>query len=402
MEEKDVYQLLYIAALIHRQRTEALTDEEQEVLDKWLAASEANRQLFGELSHEQLTTDTLEELEATSVQGSYERILSAAGLRQRHPRPRIFLRRWAWAAAALLLMVTGTYLFMNKRIAPPPIVVTPPLQDDVVPGGRKATLTLAGGNVISLDDAKNGVVAGQGKTLIRKTANGQLVYDASQAGADAASGPPSYNTVATPRGGEYQVVLPDGSRVWLNAASSIRFPTVFTGASRKVEITGEAYFEVTGNARMPFHVIAGAQTIDVLGTDFNVQSYQEENAIKTTLIKGSVRISLGSQSNLLRPGQQASAATATGISVTADADLEEALAWKNGFFVFNDTGLGDVIHQLERWYGVDMDGTDINISTYRFNGRISRNVTLSNVLKMMEVTSNLHFSIKGRTIHIKE
>jgi hypothetical protein len=398
MEDKDLHQLFYIASLIRRHRTATLTAEEQATLSTWLAAGEENRQLFRELTDEHFVEDTRQELAATDLQASFERVYTAIGLRKQPEATAagiLWLRSWKWAAAVLVLMAITTAAFLITKKNKPPVAAATLQPHDVAPGTHKATLTLANGSSIILDNTPDGVVASQGATVIRKTGNGQLLYDASQTGRNNNI---TYNTITTPNGGEFQVVLPDGSKVWLNAASSIRFPAAFSGNSRQVEITGEAYLEITKNATAPFSVVSGKHTVTVLGTSFNIHAYTGEENIVTTLLQGSIRVTEGAYSKVLQPGQQSSAGGAAGIQLIDNADTEAALAWRNGQFVFNDADLKTVVSQLERWYDVSIDYS--GMSGYRFNGEISRNVSLSKVLKMMELTSNIHYTINGKNIHM--
>lgn len=390
MEEKDVHRLLYIAELIQRQRSGELTTAEQDTLDSWLAASEMNQQLFQELNGDAVETAALQEVEQVNWQASFDRVYNAIGQTKQPQRTRSLSR----AAAILLLVVAGGLTwFLLKRDKTPAMALH---NTDISPGRHKATLTLANGSVIALDDTADGVVASQGNTVIKKSGKGQLVYDASQASAGATT----YNSIATPNGGEYQVILPDGSHVWLNAASSIRFPAAFTGGARKVEITGEAYFEVVKNASAPFYVISAHHTIEVLGTGFNIQSYQNDANITTTLLQGSIRVSSGTHTSVLKPGQQTKVSRDGNavLQLIEGVDTDEVLAWRNGKFVFNDADLPAVARQLERWYDVHIDYT--GLSGYRFNGEIPRTAHLSKVLKMMELTSNIHYKINDRNIYL--
>ncbi|MFX1706833.1 DUF4974 domain-containing protein [Chitinophaga sp. CC14] len=396
MEEKDVQQLLHIAGLIYRQRSGELDDTEQETLNNWLAASEQNRQLFRELSGQDLEAITRNEADPTNLQASIERVYLATGIK---PGPaRIYInkwRTWRWAAAVLLLAVAGAAgLQLAKEKNKPMAAIH---TTDVAPGSRKATLKLGNGTTIVLDDAQNGVIASQGKTVIKKSGNGQLVYDASASVATEIT----YNTITTPNGGEYEVILPDGSHVWLNAASSIRFPAAFTGSTREVEINGEAYLEIVKNAKAPFIVVSGKHSVEVLGTTFNIQSYPKEENITTTLIQGSIRIAAGKYTKVLQPGQQSLVSSNnvnSKIRLATGVNIDEVLAWRNGKFIFDDASLKTVVSQLERWYDVNIDYT--GMEDYRFNGEISRNVSLSKVLKMMELTSNIHYKINDRNIYM--
>jgi ferric-dicitrate binding protein FerR (iron transport regulator) len=314
------------------------------------------------------------------------------------PVRRLFpLTRIAVAVAILLFMATGAYfLFFYKST--PEIVKTnddQPFRNDIRPGKNNAILTLADGHQINLDSAANGVLAEQGTTKIRKN-EGQLQYDA----AHTTDHSVSWNTVTTARGNQYQLVLPDGSKVWLNAESSIRFPTAFAGEERKVIITGEAYFEVKHNSRMPFLVMANGIEVHDLGTQFNVNAYNNEPVINTTLIEGSVKIVKGLNTSLLKPGQQAQVNNEGNIKLVKDADVEAAMAWKNGQFMFQGNNIQSVMRQLERWYDVEVSYSG-NISKEEFVGAISRFENISQVLTMLEKTRTVSFEIKGRNITVK-
>jgi len=201
-------------------------------------------------------------------------------------------------------------------------------------------------------------------------------------------------------GGEYQVVLADGTKVWLNALSSIRFPTSFKGSERKVEITGEAYFEVAKNARMPFRVIGGSQTVEVLGTHFNINAYPDESAVATTLLEGSVKVAMhDGQAKVLKPGEQALIFKENNSFRVKEVDAEDAVAWKNGYFQFNDDDLKTIMNQLSRWYNVEIVYQQANLDQ-KFGGTISRSKNLSQVLRILELTGNVRFRVEGRRITV--
>jgi len=265
--------------------------------------------------------------------------------------------------------------------------------NDVNAGGQKATLTLANGAKILLDDAKNGTLSSQGNTRVIKT-NGKLAYNADKN--DLIGN--VYNTVSTPRGGHYQVILPDGSQVWLNAASSIHFPTAFTGKERIVEITGEAYFEVAKNKTLPFVVKVNSSEVRVFGTHFNVMAYADEAAIKTTLLEGSVQFSNGLASCMLKPGEQSELTKSGQVKVISGVDVDNAIAWKNNMLDFENTDIESVMRQLSRWYDVDVVyNKKVND---RFFAEIPSSSKLSEVLKALELTGKVNFDIQGRKIII--
>jgi ferric-dicitrate binding protein FerR (iron transport regulator) len=313
-------------------------------------------------------------------------------------RPAMVVRPgwWRYAAAAVLILGLGTAIYLltpshkqEQRLAAgfKPAV-------DIAPGRNRATLTLADGTAISLDDAAIGSVARQGNSSIVKLSSGKLVYDLKGAAGTKAQ----LNTMSTPKGGQYQLTLQDGTKVWLNAASSITYPAVFVDRVRRVQVKGEAYFEVAKNKTKPFIVdVDGQSSVEVLGTSFNINAYSDEGGTKTTLLEGSVRV-LGPGGNpvILQPGQQAVVEGGTGVSMRAGVDTEEVMAWKDGYFQFNGTSLSSVLRQLARWYDVDIDyGTHLPART--FVGEIPRDATLSQVLNVLEKTG-VHFRIQGRNI----
>ncbi|HYH55783.1 MAG TPA: FecR domain-containing protein, partial [Anseongella sp.] len=315
-----------------------------------------------------------------------------------------YRRRWFRKAAAVLILGAAGAGIWTRSVNKPdlPLATTQAgARDDRPPGGNKAILTLADGSAIVLDQAENGVLAEAGSADILKLADGQLEY---RSASPDPQGDLVYNTLSTPKGGQYKLILPDGSKVWLNAASSIRYPTAFTGNERRVEITGEVYFEVARDGDKVFKVSIPSAwgdsptEVEVLGTHFNIKAYENEKAVSATLLEGLVRLSKGSQNTLLRPGQQAEAGQGA-IQVLEGVDTEGAVAWKNGLFQFNDTDLQNVMKQLERWYDVEISYD--HIPELHFNGTISRNVPLSQVLRMLEITGNIQFEIIDRQIKIR-
>jgi transmembrane sensor len=299
--------------------------------------------------------------------------------------------KYAAVAAVLLLVGASLYFVLHSNRGLPKQAK---VANDVAPGGNKAVLTLANGSTIVLDSAHNGVLAKQGNSIINKTGDGKLVYRAS---ATADNEVPQINTVTTPRGGQYHIVLPDGSDVWLNAASSISYPTIFNGKTRRVEITGEAYFEVTKNAAMPFIVKSPRAEVDVLGTHFNIMAYADEDVMKTTLLEGAVKIIANGSSGILKPGQQAVLNNKDELSINNDADDE--IAWKNGLFQFRGADIRSIMRQAARWYNVDVvfEG---KVPVKQYTGRISRNVKASALLNMLKYTG-VNAIIEGNSIYIK-
>lgn len=306
--------------------------------------------------------------------------------------------RYVAAAAVLLLVSAVLYFYMNSNQGNKnPRLTAQHEGNDVGPGGSKAILTLADGSEISLTDAANGELATQSGITITKTSDGALVYTA---GGTKSGAVPQYNTISTPAGGQYQVNLPDGSKVWLNARSSLKYPTVFNGPNRKVTLSGEAYFEIAKDQQRPFTVASNgagnAQEVTVLGTHFNINGYTDEVATKTTLLEGSVKVSSGTNSKMLKPGQQS--AVSDGIMV-AEVDVNQALDWKNNSFYFADENIRTIMRKLARWYDIDVvyEG---KVSELGFGAEISRTKKLSEVLKALETAGRVHFKIEGRRVTV--
>lgn len=315
-------------------------------------------------------------------------------------QPTIQRRLWRWipASAAAVLILAGAFLLFKPTIKPP-VVASAPGHHDFAPGGNKAVLTLADGTELALDSSASGALTQQGNTKITQPAGGQLAYN-SQPGAGGAT---QYNTLRTPKGGQFQVLLPDGSKVWLNAASSLKYPVAFNGTSRQVELTGEAYFEIASNAAMPFKVLVpkGLQDqrmeVAVLGTQFNIMAYADEAAIKTTLLEGAVNVTNQGISKKLMPGQGALLDKQHDqLTLLQQVNTEEAVAWKNGFIQLEGNDIATVMRMIARWYDVEVVFTDPVPSHFR--GTIPRNVPVSQVLKLLEMTGEVHFEIRGRQI----
>jgi len=306
---------------------------------------------------------------------------------------------WLRYAAAVLLCAGGFagYRVYNhyKKVSQLASRNNHQLKNDVLPGGNKATLTLANGKVINLNDVKNGVLASQGQTVLKKDKDGRIIYE--NADGKTVDSAAIFNTINIPKGGQFQVVLSDGSKVWLNSASSLTFPTVFPKNERKVTITGEAYFEVAKNKRVPFRVITGKQTVEVLGTHFNINGYTDESAIKTTLIEGSVKVSADAQSAILKPEEQSEISTyKTGKISINTVDTDDVLAWTTGNFQFEKAEIPLIMRQASRWYNVDIK-YEGEVPHRRFTGSISRNVNLSELLRMLKYTG-INFRIADKTI----
>jgi hypothetical protein len=296
----------------------------------------------------------------------------------------------AVAASILLVMGLGT-LFLVQNGNQSPVVVTPRLADDKEPGKTGAILTLSNGSKIVLDSAGNGLLTNQNNTTVSKK-NGGLVY---KAGSDAQT---VYNTMTTPRARQYNLELSDGTKVWLNASSSITFPTSFAANERKVILTGEAYFEVAKDKTRPFRVSVNDMQVNVLGTHFNINAYDDEAAVNTTLLEGSVLLTEKGKKVLLKPGQQAQKQKSGAIIVNDNVNLDEVMGWKNGVFYFENASLQTVLRQVSRWYDVDVV-FEKGVPARIFEGEIQRNLQLSQVLKILE-KNKVHFKIDGKILRV--
>jgi transmembrane sensor len=364
--------------------------------------------LLNQASYEQAAKDHLLNLLRDTMPmavHSDERL--QAVLRGMREERQVTIRRHWWAAAAVLLgAAIALWMVTRKTIPPPTVADRQSLQHDRAPGGNVAVLTLADGRTIPLDSAHNGLLAEQGNSSVSKSADGALAYRPLKG----ARTPAVYNKLSTPRGGQYRLLLPDGSQVWLNAASSISYPTAFTDSVRSVTITGEAYFEIAPNAAMPFLVrvdaAQGQKEVRVLGTHFNVKAYNDENAVTTTLLEGSVQLVDAGEGKtfnagpILKPGEQAQWRADGSVHLDAHADIDEAVAWKNGLFHFEHADLPAIMRQLARWYDVDVVFRG-RIPAARFDGEIPRSSNLTEVFKILQL-SNVRFTVEDKKVIVEQ
>jgi len=316
-------------------------------------------------------------------------------------------RLYAACAAMVILTLGGYFWFRKAGVAYKEnhhAKMADKMLNDVQPGGNKAILTLADGTVIDLDTAAIGELAKEAGSTVSKKVDGQLEFQGSNSPLTTHHSP-AFNTISTPNGGQYQVVLPDGSRVWLNAASSIRFPTAFNG-ERKITMTGEAYFEVAHNEHMPFVVnVNDKEEVMVLGTHFNINAYENEKAIHTTLLLGSVKVVnresaiVNRQSAMLKPGEQVSLSQTSQLSHPIPVQTDEVMAWKNGLFNLAGADLKDFMHQVERWYDVTVQYQG-DVPNMEFQGKMNRGVPLSDIIDYLK-NLGLKCELAGKTLHVK-
>jgi len=376
--------------LIEKYRSGTISQAEMHLLEDWYAKLADTKKL------------NLED-------GELDRNLSDvwATISQNTVAPKIVNRYFVWgsriAAAALVLLIAGFTLYFYLKNQPQnQHVANKQIIQDIKPGGNRATLTLANGKTIVLNDAANGNLAEQAGIAISKTKEGQLVYTINDKG-EAENGSQYINTISTPNGGQYQVILPDGTRVWLNAASSLRYPAHFNEQVRKVTLSGEAYFEVSkalNKAKLtniPFIVETEQQEVEVLGTHFNINAYTNEPGVKTTLLEGAVKVGspgIANKSIVLKPGQQSYYSENT-LKVNV-VDTDEAVAWKNGLFMFKDADLKTVMRSIARWYDVEVVYQGV-IPKKEFSGEMYRNLNLDQVLDVLSFYK-VHFRVEGKKI----
>jgi hypothetical protein len=386
---------LYYRALLTKFLDNRCDPEELEEVMDFLAADESNVLLLSVMQQDFF--DSSNSCEDMSNESS-GRVLSVL-LQKIEPPVAVTInsnRKYLMIAAVVAAITVGifflTLYFWTGQAPVKNKSCAQRFKNDVQPGTNKATLTLGDGTKVDLDDAQNGTLAKQGNTAVVKAGN-KLSYNSINATDEQVV----FNTVSTPRGGQYQLQLPDGTMVWLNAATVLKFPTVFTGKERRVEIKGEAYFEVAQNRSAPFIVSVNNSEVQVLGTRFNVMAYNDEASVKTTLLDGAVKFKSGVDSSILKPGQQSELLQTGKIRINTGIDIDAVMAWKNGALSFNNADLKEVMRSLSRWYDVDVEYQNVSFNQ-TFIGELPKSLTLIEVLKALELTGNLRFGIEGKKI----
>lgn len=299
------------------------------------------------------------------------------------------------AASLMILLSVGFFFFRTADQSP---VKHQSIVVKTAPGGNRATLTMDNGEQVDLNEKPVGYIRRQAGLNIYKASAGKLSYGQTTISSNAK---PVYNTLSTPRAGQYEVELPDGTRVWLNAESRLRYPISFRGKDRKVELSGEAYFEVAHNKKKPFKVLTANQEITVLGTHFNVKGYQDEAAVSTTLLQGSVRVMnhLSGKTNLLVPGKQSTISAGKGDIEVRSVSVDQVMAWKNGYFIFENQDIQTIMKLISRWYDVNVIYK--NKANVRLGGTFSKSSDLPALLKSFEMISDLKFDIQGRRVTVR-
>ncbi len=369
-----------ISELLKKYQEGTLSDEDRDKLDAWYLQKASNSKL---------------QLNEYELEDSYQYLKSTLPIQQ-EPKVVSLWPRIAVAASIAVLLGTGIFYFTQSKEQVVQVAAKP---QEIAPGGNRGVLTLSNGKQIVLSDiSAKDTIAKEGEeneVTIKMNAKGEITYVINP-NAEGAKDDNSFNTLSTPTGGQYNIILADGTKVFLNAVSSIKYPTQFNGDKRIVELEGEAYFEVAKNKNKPFIVKSDNQSIEVLGTHFNVHSYNNESVVKTTLLEGSVAVSFKNQKTILKPGQQSDVSDNFSKIKVREVDTEEAVAWKNGRFKFDNADLKTVMKQLERWYGIKVEYRG-DVSDVRFNGGTFRNKNLSEVLKVLEF-SNIKFKVEGKTV----
>jgi transmembrane sensor len=376
-----------------------LTDQDREWLLRYLETTHHPelKKLLSEFFENNVSTGLYiqSEISHRVLQGIHHKLEIETPARK-SPVIKMIFRRIAVTAVVISLLFTGIYFLSAKRKITGPLINEPVIASiqqvgEVKPGTDGAILTLSDGSKILLDSSNNGSLKEDKGLKITKNGN-QVIYNDQKL-----KGEIAFNTMSTPRGRQFQLVLSDGSKVWLNAASSIRFPTAFTGSDRKVEVTGELYFEIAKNPSKPFKVISNGTEIEVLGTHFNVDGY--DAVTKTTLLEGSVKVKTGNNIGFLKPGQQAQSSSNGDIKTSNSVDLEQVMAWKNGRFTFEDASLETIMNQVSRWYDVDVVYED-KMPKRSFTADISRKTNLSVLLKVLE-ESGVRFKIEDKKLLVQ-
>jgi transmembrane sensor len=402
-----------IQLIIKDLKGERQTDQAIAELDAWINLSPDNRRFYEDMQNKKGTISYFFLLKRAESRKDAARLrfdqnlqtlvkADKAGLDSKIKKIGFFKYPYLRVAAAAMAISLGTGLILYSNLKHQTVVI-PNLAykaDDIAPGGNKAMLVLSNGRKIALEVAKNGSLASEGKTQILKLDSSKISYNIEPLSYrnNGKSEDLQYNSIITPRGGQYQVVLSDGSKVWLNAASSLRFPSSFSGKDRTVTLSGEGYFEIHRDTNHPFKVQVGKMVVQVMGTHFDVVAYPEESSVNTTLLEGSVRVTSdqNASSTVLIPGQQARVKVNGAINVITDEAPDKSIAWVNGLFIFKRDSIGPIMRQLSRWYDVQIEYQGRLTTT--FSGEISRSNNASDVLEALKASRRVNFKIEGKKI----
>ena len=376
--------------LIRKYLAGTATPEEEALLESWyIEAAQSQPDVAGAPGYPEIEAEILEKLRAE------QRDLPIRD----QPKTKSMIRLWPRiaAAAAVLILLSVGGLFIIRKGPTERLAQSQLPKNDILPAGTRASLTLLDGRTMALDSAGGHNLAQQGNTIV-SSKDGQLIYSANKPDRTGAPGSMAYNTLTTKPGEHYSLLLPDGTKVWLNAASSVTYPIVFNGNERKVTVAGEAYFEIVHNARQPFKIAVRDELVQDIGTHLNINAYEDESTINTTLLEGSIKVSKGSASAILTPGQQATIAPGEDSFHLRTVDADKAIAWKNGYFHFDRADIQTVMRQLARWYNVKVVYKG-EISKKTFKGKVYRNINASEALQILSYFG-AHFQIDDKTITV--
>ncbi|HEY0298135.1 MAG TPA: FecR domain-containing protein [Arachidicoccus sp.] len=405
MQDPKIEEAIYIASLIKKERENVLSDQEKTHLEQWKNRSDASKRIYADLKDLKNFKEGLLKLEAYDYEQQIQKLSIAANINEQIEtsseakivqikRKKYYLRT---AIAAMVLIALGVYLnkYSHNRITSLQQKNIVRTNNVIVPGGNHAVLTLADGKKIILDTASDGLLNKDINIAIMKSGDAVLTYSGT-----IKNGVMTYNSISTPRGGQYQLMLADGTKVWLNAASGLKYPVAFTGKYREVTLEGEAYFEVMKNKKKPFVVNVNGMKVKVYGTHFNVMAYADEAAIKTTLLEGSVMVNNGADSVLIKPGQQAIDKNSNSKMEVRTADIDEELAWTKGEFLFRSISITEIMKQVARWYDADVH-FDGDMSGILFSGGMRRQQSIRELLEILEADQRIKFVIKDRLITVE-
>ncbi|MBO9203975.1 MULTISPECIES: FecR family protein [Niastella] len=401
MNEQQIEKATYIASLILGNMQDKLTPTEQQELETWLQENGDNNKLYEDMLDQEKLGNDLNELSSYDHQAAYEKLSQQLFITEQTGK-RLYFRIWWYMVAALVILVAGgvAYFALNKPQIPAArsVVIAQKKAPGIAPDSKKAVLILGDGSTVALSEMNNGDVAQQGNVVVKKIRNGLLEYKL--------TGEPSnatvFNTIRTPRGGEYEVILEDGSHIWLNSASTLQFPIHFNNPDRRVALSGEGYFEVESSLlpsgrKKTFTVSVDNMEVQAVGTAFNISAYKEDDRSLTTVVEGLVKVNRNNKTNMLSPGKKLIAKDS---NVTVEeADIKQEIAWKNGDFVFRNTSLNMVMNELARWYDMDV-AYDKGVPSLHFSGEVQRASDIWTVLQMLEYTGGVRFTISNRIVTV--
>lgn len=385
--------LFKISELIVKELVTGISDDEKTILERWRHKTPENEVLYRKLRDTHRLSEGVTQMEAVNVRRPLEDMRMRVSGYQRRQR-NIWLRRIAGIAALVLILIGGVWLFSRQQDIQKPEILQP-----ILAGGPRAILHLGNGEVIQLDTLQQTI--SQGKVTVCKTDDRKLAYTSPQE-EGRKPGEVVYNEIEVPRGGEFDLVLADGTVVWLNAGSRLRYPVEFTGKERKVVLEGEAYFQVKKNSESPFRVEVRSQVIEVLGTEFNVSGYKDEENVYTTLVTGKVKVAAAGRDMTLLPGEQCILKTGNGQMSKQEVDVEKIISWKKGKFILEEQTLEQIMQKLARWYDITVFYQNPGLKHKVFKGSVPRYADLQQVLDILEKTNEVYFNIQGRSVIVCE